>query len=249
MIRVALVCALVALPLTASADKLAKPTLISKRQLKTSKKLCEVTWPKAKKPSIATTNRCMQYWLFTYNYELPKDLSDEDAFTFDPMPVGGSRYTAAGFRAMSRHVTRVFGNNGWVALRAVEFFDASARTYVSSFDMAINLESELRLVLTGKVLSEGFLGADETGIEHARSSSLWLLRNAIYARHGRKFKHPDLNHFFYGKWKRGENTAGGLKDILPLRVNRKFKDSMLTKTDRANVTTIAKEEKARKKRK
>lgn len=212
--------------------------LITARQVKSSKRLCEKTWPARREPPRSMTDRCLQYWLFAYNYERPSSLAGvEDALSLDPSPMGGARYEAARFRAMAAHVRAAFpGDSGWLVQRALEFFDKSAATYTSFFDMNLDVEAALNAILSGKKLS-----AD---LEAAMPTTLWLLRNAAYARHGRKFKHPDLNHYFYGSFKR----PAAVRAVLPRKVNPKFKDSMLTAIDRANVRRIAAEEKKRRRR-
>jgi hypothetical protein len=58
--------------------------------------------------------------------------------------------------------------------------------------------------------------------------TLWRLRNAPYARHGRKFVSPDLQTFYYAN------------DKLPqLHVDPAFKDRMLTNVDDANVQLVS----------
>lgn len=209
-----------------------KHKLITKKQLKSSTTLCEKTWPKQKKAKPAVTDRCMQYWLFKSNYTHPKTLAAAD-FSLDAYPDGGGSYTAASFRRMADHVRAAYGDgdeSDWLTLRAIEFFEGSADTYTSFGDINIDFLPALKAVMAGKPLPRD-------GYEAAGAGRLWLLRNAIYARHGRKFKHPDLNHYFYGKWKRHDDAT-----FLPVKVNKKFKDSMLTKTDRANVRLIKKYE-------
>jgi hypothetical protein len=207
--------------------------LISKRQVASSKRLCEKTWPAKKRPPVSMTDRCLQYWLFAYNYDRPASLAGvEDALSMDPIPAGGAGYTASQFRAMAAHVRRAFpGENGWLVQRALELFDASAATYTSFFDMNLDVEGALVTILAGKPYT--------AELEGASAPTLWLLRNAVYARHGRKFKHPDLNHYFYGAFKR----PAAVRRVLPRRIDPRFSDRMLTAVDRRNVRRIAAEEK------
>ncbi len=55
---------------------------------------------------------------------------------------------------------------------------------------------------------------------------LRIVRNAVYARHGRPFKSKDLQEFFYKQNKKR------------FKMNPNYKDSMLTKIDKANITYI-----------
>lgn len=218
------------------------PKLISKKQIKSSRGLCEKKWPRQNKPSKKTTDRCMQYWLFTYAYDYPDaDQSIEDVFSMDPPIVATSKFKAADFAAMKSHVASAYpgdGDHGWAVSRAVEMFSSAENSYVSFFDMNCDMVTSLKEVLAGKSISS-------CPFEGAETMNLWLLRNAVYARHGRKFKHPDLNHYFYETWER-PSEARGLG--LPLSIDPKFKDRMLNKQDRKTVRAIADEEKKRKKR-
>jgi hypothetical protein len=63
--------------------------------------------------------------------------------------------------------------------------------------------------------------------------SLSRLKNAPYARHGRRFKTPDLEAFFYGP-RAGESAS----KVLPLKADPAFRDSVLDASDRKNVETV-----------
>ncbi len=116
------------------------------------------------------------------------------------------------------------------------------------FDMDVEVPGELRQIFAGKGLSKGFFAPSDGGAT-ADLSTLWLLRNAVYARCGRTSKYPDLNRYFYGKWTNKSYYAaedGTLKGVLPRKRNPNFSDSMLAAKDRETVKAITAEEKRRK---
>jgi formylglycine-generating enzyme required for sulfatase activity len=65
----------------------------------------------------------------------------------------------------------------------------------------------------------------EAGRSKLSPLSLWRLRNAVFARHGRKFQNPELSDLFYGK--------GGCCKEQP-----DFSPGKLSKVDHANVKLI-----------
>ena len=226
---------LVAAPVSsADADSAStnKHKLISKKQLKSSAKLCEDKWPKMAKPARALTDRCMQYWLFVHNYKRPVSFEKAGStFSLDPYPVSSTRRTAEYYRKMGAHVKAAFpGDESWPVRRALEFFRGCAASYTSYFDMNLDLIDDFKIIIAGKPYKANGLA------NAANPNSVWFLRNATYARHGRKFKHPDLNHYFYGTWKRPKQVNA----LFPLKINKNFKESMLTKIDRANIRAIEK---------
>ena len=66
------------------------------------------------------------------------------------------------------------------------------------------------------------------------ANQLWLARNEIYARHGRKFANTELQNYFNGKsWYNGT--------IAP----ENFDESVLSSIERQNVDAILAEEASR----
>ncbi|MDH3975957.1 MAG: YARHG domain-containing protein [Deltaproteobacteria bacterium] len=71
----------------------------------------------------------------------------------------------------------------------------------------------------------------ESNLLHIDNKRLWLLRNSIFARHGRTFNNDDLNTWFKAKtW---------------YKVNPNYSDTLLTDNDKSNVSTILLEESQR----
>lgn len=91
-----------------------------------------------------------------------------------------------------------------------------------------SIEAQLAKVLGGGLLSP----VDLHGLSPA---ALGLLRNALYARHGRPFKKPELQAFFYSPRPIDRQTL-----TLPRQVNPAFTEALLDATDRANLKTLLK---------
>lgn len=100
-----------------------------------------------------------------------------------------------------------------------------------------SLEPQLGKAFRGEPLSP----VDLAGLSPA---ALNLLRNALYARHGRPFRRPDLQAFFYGA--RGPERASKL---LPRKIDPSFGDSMMDAADKQSLAALqAAEKQARAKR-
>ena len=107
--------------------------------------------------------------------------------------------------------------------------EAEARASLIDAGSGIDTAPLLATIVKGGALNKHQLLT--TGRGHPLSPlSLWRLRNAVYARHGRPFQNPDLPSLFYGK--------GGCCKEQP-----DFSPDKLTNADRANVKLIASLEK------
>lgn len=99
-----------------------------------------------------------------------------------------------------------------------------------------SIEPQLGKAFRGETLSP----VDLAGLSPA---ALNLLRNALYARHGRPFRRPDLQAFFYGA--RSPERASKL---LPRKIDPSFVDAMLDAADKQSLAALQAAEKlARKK--
>jgi hypothetical protein len=109
------------------------------------------------------------------------------------------------------------------------------------------IDALLAAVLRGKPLPDGAAGG-------LSDDSLTLLRNAVFARHGRVFKNPDLQAFFYGKCTTAGAPAAGAElacwpaasELPRLEVNEAYSDDVLDETDRATVDGLVAEAERRK---
>jgi hypothetical protein len=201
------------------------------------RKLCEEEWPKQKNPSRADSKTCTRYWFEHYCPEL-----DEDCGAYGEVV---TLYTAEEFRNMAAHVVQYDKANGegpTAADRVSELFGGAAESHFKLFDIGRmeSIEPLLKKIFDGRRLE-----AEE--IEHCSEETLFKLRNAVYARHGRPFKNPDLQTFFYGK--RDVQGDSEETDLLPRKPNPAFKESDLDAADRANAALIAKAEPKRRKKK
>jgi len=192
--------------------------------------MCEKAWVETEKPAPEDTRTCARHLL-----ELAYGPGwTEDDLTLDP-PSGGStslRFTARQLETMAAHVRATCGlvcddvEKQPVLARAAEWASREATVRFDLIDPA-RMDSTATLfaqVLTGKALTK-------KAIDGLSSVSLWRLRNAVFARHGKTFEHPDLTRFFYG-------PGATLKDLKP-----KDAAPSLTKADKANVALIQAQEK------
>lgn len=197
--------------------------------------LCEQTWAAAAAPKVEDTRTCVRYLLgvaYGTNH-------GPDALELDP-PTGTAaalRFSAERLRAMATHV-RALCPGGCTdldkhreATRAAEWLNGEAEARFSLFDavMMAPIEAQLAAVLAGKPLTlEGEWSA----------LTLWKLRNAVFARHGKRFDNPDLTRFFYGP----EASVPGPALTVSTEA---WSDKRLSAQDKKNVAVIVKAEKKR----
>lgn len=115
--------------------------------------------------------------------------------------------------------------------RTKDFFMTIADLYRSDYAninaICPNMLCALEPIIAGKPLN--------TDLNYAFDAfTLWKLRNAIFARHGKTFNHADLQAFFFDK----REASNHLAVILPLKPNPNFKISDLTTTDQENLKLI-----------
>ena len=89
-----------------------------------------------------------------------------------------------------------------------------------------SFEPLLLNILGGKSVPDADIDKSPTWDE----STLWLLLNSAYARHGRPFKDPLLHGFFY---KHRRTSA-----VLPLKERAEYRDNELTPADKQNISQI-----------
>jgi hypothetical protein len=114
--------------------------------------------------------------------------------------------------------------------RAQEVLQAWIDRRMGTFEACCALEDARPLL--DKVLRGEALPADALqlagGARRWSPLTLWKLRNAVFARHGRTFQNEDLQAFFYGP-----------ASLWPeLKVKANFSDNDLTVTDRANLALV-----------
>ncbi len=199
--------------------------------------LCERTWAAAAKPSLDETRTCVRHLLsiaYGTNHA-------PDALELDP-PTGTAaalRFPAARLRAMATHVAALCPggcadlDKHREASRATEWLNGEADARFTLFDaqMMAPIDGLLADVLAGRAVK---LEGEWSPL------TLWKLRNAVFARHGKRFESPDLTRFFYGP---EAAPAPG----LPLKASAEaWSDKKLTAQDKKNIAALtAAEKKAR----
>ena len=173
------------------------------------KTLCTEAWATAKSPSATDTATCAHY------FAREVDFSSDAVW----------KVPAAQIAVL---IQRIDGCKSCDA-DAKPWLVKAARLHFDLVDPVTNESIEPQL---DKALAGNKLVAAEVG--KLASVSLWKLRNAPYARHGRPFKTADLQTFYYGD--RGKDVAQ--TKLLPLKPNPKFTDALLDKTDDANVSVV-----------
>ena len=200
----------------------------------------------ADKPSSKQTRRCARYWLrFAYGKNL-----DIDALDFDPVPgiPASMKMTVSQLVRMKQHVQKVCGrvtpddDFGACSFEKVPFLKRAEELFwreigerVGTMDSLVmeSMEPALDKVLAGQLLTkEELFVPDEAGAKpECRWGwvTLWKLRNAVFARHGRPFLSKDLQNFFYSQ------SKGKRAELKPVE---DFKNEMLSATDKKNVAAI-----------
>lgn len=85
-------------------------------------------------------------------------------------------------------------------------------------------------ILHGEAIAEEQLQVSPTWHEY----TLWMLLNAVYARHGRPFETNLLNQFFYTSWCREDPQCS----MLPLHKAKHYLEDELSKNDKATVVML-----------
>lgn len=196
-------------------------------------KRCETTWP-ATAPGKASTKdtwACVDYYLTLAYGRKP----DAEMLSLDPgygMPQE-VKLPNSKLDNMVGHVAAACDRKAAPVEsecnRGAELFEGIKRRRLGLLDDTVmeSFEPVLAAVLKGEKLTRAQLRADEE--QKWSPLTLWKLRNAAYARHGFKFKTPDLNTFFYGP---REDSK-----LLPIAKGDKAKVE-LTPDDVANVQLI-----------
>ncbi len=201
---------------------------------KENKDLCEKQWPRSAKSSARTTYICSVYWVFNYGYG---QAPDKELLEFD---VNRSQLKYCLKTLTPDEVQRVLGRlpldnpEDWIRNRANEFFSNCANETTSLTGVGLDdlpytdLRNFIATIFAGKELQKKdicFLG----------DVGLWKLRNAVYARHGYKFKNDHLNQLFYGP-RTDDRKAAAVG--LPAKRNPAFSKDGFSAADRANIALI-----------
>ena len=129
-----------------------------------------------------------------------------------------------------------------IACRAIAYFAMEADSHQNLMDpwRLEEIHSLLGKVLKGEPVSDADLEPASADGPGWSAVTLWRLRNAVFARHGRAFSNPDLQRFFYGEY-----PPGLSKGLLPLKVDPGYSDAKLTAVDKGNIKLFKKHESKR----
>lgn len=191
---------------------------------------CERVWPDAADPPPRRSRACAVYFL-AQGYGPGWTSADLE---LDPLVggLGSWRLHAPQYEAMAAAVrASCDGACDRVATRAIELFERQAAAQLGIVDpwTLESFEPLLAEVLAGRPLDEAQLVVGDD----VRWSpvTLWKLRSAVFARHGARFEHPDLERFFYGD--RGPDAMP--VDTLPLPPRPPERPIELEPVDRDNL--------------
>jgi len=203
------------------------------------------------KAPASLTQECATHWL-------DKGYGpgwDEDMLTIDPFDcaIPDGRFHLAQIRRMQAHLEADCPSATSccnVCDRARETLSGCERKVLGRHadwgEFQVDFSAPLAKVLAGEVLDAALLdvmpGQDAGPLPAA---ALRLLRNAVFARHGRAFKGADLNDYFYGP-DSAERFQGMTAPPAP---DPAYTDARLTQTDRANTARIVAVESSSDKRK
>lgn len=201
---------------------------------------CEKAWAQAVAPPAAEARGCLRYVL-TLAYGRAVTPDDLD---LDP-PRGTAealRFGAARLRELAQQV-RALCADGCTDVskdpepaRAAEWLEAEAEARFTLFDADLmgSIEAPLAAVLAGRAIT----------VESAWTPlTLWKLRNAVFARHGKRFESPDLTRFFYGP------DAVKVQGRPPLAVSAEpWSDAKLDAVDKRTIAALVVAEKKRARR-
>lgn len=201
---------------------------------------CHASWTKDPRPPIKHSRKCAEAWLkATYGPRFTVEDLSLDA------PLGTKELVglnAQQLRTMAGHVKKTcpkctvsecadHDRACYIASRAVELFEGEAHLRVSIYD-PVRMQSIgplLWKVLAGQPLENEELEPSD-GLRWT-PLTLRKLRNAVFARHGRKFANPDLNALFYGPHPKD-------RKLPKLAINPDYADTLLTEIDKSNVRRI-----------
>lgn len=216
-----------------------------------NREYCVERWPVSKRPTVERSKTCARFWLIHEGYE-----GRFDDFGYDPI-TGSAPFIRLTARTLQVLANRVRGYCGTECdetdARAIDLFEINASYHYRFMEQrpeAPEMTALFRVLLAGQPIDEARRHYEpETSFDDMLAElspmSLFRLRNAPYARHGRPFRHEDLQSFFYdaippypaahAEWTLEERTeCGG----FPLPLDPAFDDAKLTAVDHANIARL-----------
>ena len=191
-------------------------------------------------PSAETTKTCAQFWI-KYGYG---ENWDEDSLQYDPTgcSIQNGIYHLRDIRNMKQHLEKdcpKAKRDVNICDRAIEIMNSCERHVLGLsyqyMEFTGNYASVLKKALSGEVITASELQIPSyLGDGVIPDEQLRIIRNAIFARHGRPFTSSDLQDFFYGA-----DAPERFKGMpIPPQNKSNYSDDLLTENDRANIQTI-----------
>ncbi len=208
------------------------------------KSTCEQVWPTTKNASVEMTEQCAHYWLrYGYgNHWCSEDLV-YDAYGCS---ISSDQFTLRQIRQMQSHLQKDCPQSTvccGVCDRAREVMTKCENKIIGlEYDYAefqMSFAPVLKTILAGQQLQCSDLNIpDSIGSGVMPKATLRILRNAVFARHGRPFKSTDLSNYFYG-----EDSAERFDGMNRPLQSKNYSDARLTAADKANIACIQNAEK------
>ena len=190
---------------------------------------CERDWPRQTSASSDLTKRCAKYWA---------GVTELDDFQLDFDPINCSRsidaFEVRHILQMQTHLENTCPKKGEYALVCKR----ASETLRLCENNALLRDHFLEKLLAGRgVTCEVLVTSPQSpgGVNsRLQKSTLRILRNAPFARHGRSFKSGDLQDYFYGPV--SVELFRGMQ--APAKPKGQYNDRLLTRVDKRNVACI-----------
>lgn len=193
-----------------------------------------------KEPTADTTKTCAQFWI-RYGYG---EQWNQDDLEYDPIgcSIQNGMYHLSDIRNMKKHLEKdcpkaKSGVN--ICDRSIEIMNSCERHVLGlSYqygEFRVDYNPIIKKALSGEIITTSDLQIPSyLGVGILPDAQLRIIRNAIFARHGRPFKSADLQDFFYGP-----DATERFKGMpIPPKGKSNYSDDNLTENDKANIQTI-----------
>lgn len=212
---------------------------------------CLRQWSHQTTSSEAQTRACLDTWFRTYGPGIiePALLDRAEISVFCTMELGA--HSLAELDQVQKHAETHCNDPGHQlpsCVLADNLVEDCRRVQDGRYDFVADaaisfrasMEAPLRKLTAGGPLVLADLEVDcgvcplDQGQQYLSKHQLVLLRNAIFARHGRSFTTPSIQEFFYGRDRK--HRFAGMN--LPDRPDPGYEDARLTRTDRDNIRLL-----------
>ena len=199
---------------------------------------CDKQWAQTDSSPIKT-QQCISHWLHIVYGEPPstdllymdprRDISGPETLLVSDLLKIKKHFTVLYDGDSAGEVGRVLEGIDYIIANRTLFQDVSPDGFTSSY------EATFYKIREGRVISEADL-IPPTSFSY-NPTTLRILRNLVYARHGRKFQSKDLNLYFYGP------DAHHRHRNQPFQIQSNYSDEQLTAADKHNIQLIIEAEK------